>query len=146
MALARHAARRDLERSEEQLARAVRHPLLDLRPGEVLDPHCANGMGQLRSGARSAMCWSTSRIRWPSSATWFAPVRPGGRVVLQDDDHDVFRCWPEPAGFDRSGGAFQRSYDRLGCDPSSAGGWSRCCTKPAQRLYAHLDLLRRVRR
>src|SRR3984893_16742450 len=44
-------------------------------------------------------------------------VRPGGRVVLQDDDPDVFRCWPEPAGFTALWRAFQRSYDRLGCDP-----------------------------
>jgi len=44
-------------------------------------------------------------------------VRPGGRIVLQDDDHDVFRCWPEPAGFMPLWKAFQRTYDRLGCDP-----------------------------
>ena len=25
-------------------------------------------------------------------------VKPGGRVVLADDDHDLLRLWPEPPG------------------------------------------------
>jgi ubiquinone/menaquinone biosynthesis C-methylase UbiE len=44
-------------------------------------------------------------------------VRPGGRVVLMDDDHDVLRLHPEPAGFGPLWHAYVRSYDRLGCDP-----------------------------
>src|SRR6267142_1545316 len=38
MALASGTRLVGIERSEEQLARAVRHPLLDLRQGDVLDP------------------------------------------------------------------------------------------------------------
>jgi len=38
MALASGTQLVGIERSEEQLARAVRHPLLDLRQGDVLDP------------------------------------------------------------------------------------------------------------
>jgi ubiquinone/menaquinone biosynthesis C-methylase UbiE len=44
-------------------------------------------------------------------------VRPGGRVVLMDDDHDVLRLHPEPPGFSALWQAYIRSYDRLGCDP-----------------------------
>ncbi len=44
-------------------------------------------------------------------------VRPGGRIVLEDDDHAVLRLWPEPPGFDRIWAAYERTYDRLGCDP-----------------------------
>ena len=44
-------------------------------------------------------------------------VRPGGRIVLEDDDHDVLRLWPEPPGFDTLFRGLIRSYDRLGCDP-----------------------------
>src|SRR5216684_3286116 len=44
-------------------------------------------------------------------------VRPGGRIVLQDDDHDVLRCYPEPAGFSQLWRAYARTYHRLGCDP-----------------------------
>jgi hypothetical protein len=44
-------------------------------------------------------------------------VRPGGRLLLEDDDHDVLRLWPEPPGFAPMWAAYQRSYDRLGHDP-----------------------------
>jgi SAM-dependent methyltransferase len=44
-------------------------------------------------------------------------VRPGGRIVLADDDHDVLRLWPEPPGFVSIWQAYIRSYDRLGNDP-----------------------------
>lgn len=44
-------------------------------------------------------------------------VRPGGRVVLCDDDHSTFRPAPEPDGFASLWRAYVRSYDRLGNDP-----------------------------
>ncbi len=44
-------------------------------------------------------------------------TRPGGRVVLQDDDHDVLRLWPEPAGFAALWQAYIQSYRGLGNDP-----------------------------
>jgi ubiquinone/menaquinone biosynthesis C-methylase UbiE len=44
-------------------------------------------------------------------------VRPGGRVVLEDDDHDVLRLWPEPPGLGPLWQAYVRAYDRLGNDP-----------------------------
>jgi len=45
-------------------------------------------------------------------------VRPGGRVVLEDDDHDGLRLWPEPPGFAPMWQAYQRSYEHLGNDPA----------------------------
>jgi sigma-B regulation protein RsbU (phosphoserine phosphatase) len=44
-------------------------------------------------------------------------VRPGGRVVLEDDDHDLLRLWPEVPSFARLWRAYVRTYDRLGNDP-----------------------------
>jgi SAM-dependent methyltransferase len=44
-------------------------------------------------------------------------VRPGGRIVLADDDHDVLRLWPEPPGLKELWHGYIRSYDRLGNDP-----------------------------
>jgi SAM-dependent methyltransferase len=44
-------------------------------------------------------------------------VRPGGRIVLADDDHDVLRLWPEPPGFSDVWRAYMRTYDRVGNDP-----------------------------
>jgi len=45
-------------------------------------------------------------------------VRPGGRIVLEDDDHDALRMWPEPDGFTQLWNAYIRSFDRLGNDPA----------------------------
>ncbi|HJQ97618.1 MAG TPA: methyltransferase domain-containing protein [Candidatus Polarisedimenticolaceae bacterium] len=44
-------------------------------------------------------------------------ARPGGRVVLEDDDHDLLRLWPEPEGVARVWDAYMESYRRLRCDP-----------------------------
>jgi SAM-dependent methyltransferase len=44
-------------------------------------------------------------------------VKPGGRVVLEDDDHLSFVLYPEPHGFSTLWSAYMRSYDRLGNDP-----------------------------
>jgi ubiquinone/menaquinone biosynthesis C-methylase UbiE len=44
-------------------------------------------------------------------------ARPGGRVILQDDDHDVLRIFPEPPGFYELWQAYIRSYEKLGNDP-----------------------------
>jgi SAM-dependent methyltransferase len=44
-------------------------------------------------------------------------VRPGGKVALFDDDHDIMRFWPEIPRFESVWKRYQRSYDRLGNDP-----------------------------
>jgi ubiquinone/menaquinone biosynthesis C-methylase UbiE len=44
-------------------------------------------------------------------------VRPGGRIVLEDDPHDIIRLWPEPPGFTQLWAAYMRTYDRVGNDP-----------------------------
>jgi SAM-dependent methyltransferase len=43
-------------------------------------------------------------------------VRPGGRIVLEDDDHEIMRLWPEPDGFARLWRAYIETYERLGND------------------------------
>lgn len=43
-------------------------------------------------------------------------VRPKGRIVLLDDDHDLLRLYPEPLGFAPLWQAYMRAYDRLGVD------------------------------
>jgi len=44
-------------------------------------------------------------------------VRPGGRIILEDDAHDIFRVWPISPGFDRMWRNYIRTYDRVGNDP-----------------------------
>lgn len=44
-------------------------------------------------------------------------AKVGGKVILADDDHYVFRIYPEPLGFRALWEAYCRSYDRIGNDP-----------------------------
>jgi len=44
-------------------------------------------------------------------------VRPGGRVVLEDEDHDILRLWPEPPGVEAVWRAYIETYPRAGNDP-----------------------------
>lgn len=44
-------------------------------------------------------------------------ARPGGRIILADDDHDILRLHPEPPGVRPLWEAYMRSYDRAGNDP-----------------------------
>lgn len=49
--------------------------------------------------------------------TMLRAVRPGGRIVLADDDHGLMRLWPEPPGWSDVWRAYMRTYDRIGNDP-----------------------------
>lgn len=44
-------------------------------------------------------------------------VRPGGRIVLADDDHEVLRLHPEPPALARVWSAYMRLYEVTGRDP-----------------------------
>ena len=85
----------------------------DLVHARYLLEHVADPLAVVRTMARAA--------------------RPGGRIVLADDDHDILRLWPEPPGLTLLWQAYIRSYDRLGQRPvSSVAAWSRSCTKPVR--------------
>lgn len=125
-ALARAAGRPVLavERSAEQRARA---DALALADGEA-------GLLAWRDGDAQALPladeeWGTFDLgharfileHVPDPARVVAllarAVRPGGRVVLTDDDHDVLRLHPEPPGVLAVWRAFVRTYERNGNDP-----------------------------
>jgi SAM-dependent methyltransferase len=44
-------------------------------------------------------------------------VRPGGRIVLEDDDHDLMRLWPEAPGFSTLWEAYVRTIHVNRNDP-----------------------------
>jgi len=63
--------------------------------------------------------WVLEHVREPTRVVrqMVGAVRRGGRVVLADDDHQVFRLWPEPPGFAELWRAYHRAFEHLGCDP-----------------------------
>ena len=125
-ALARAAGTRAvaIERSETQIAEALRQAeaegeadLLDLRRGDVLD-------FPLRAEEWGAFDLAHARFLLEHVPDPLAVVRQmvralrsGGRVVLEDDDHDVLRLWPEPPGFASLWQAYMATYPRAGNDP-----------------------------
>jgi len=44
-------------------------------------------------------------------------VKPGGRIVLADDDHDILRVYPDIPGFPDLWKAYMQTYSALGNDP-----------------------------
>ena len=113
-----------VERSVDQIAESVRQArsageesLLDLRRGDAGDL-------PLRDEE-----WATFDIAHARFLLEHVPeplevvkgmvraVRPGGRIVLEDDDHDILRLWPEPPGLAEVWKAYMRTYDRAKNDP-----------------------------
>jgi ubiquinone/menaquinone biosynthesis C-methylase UbiE len=113
-----------VEKDEAQLAEAQRQAivdgeegLIDLRAGDASElPLSASGWGSFDvAHARFVL----EHVNDPLGVVkqMVRAVRPGGRVVLADDDHDVLRLCPEPPGFRQLWEAYMRTYDRLGNDP-----------------------------
>lgn len=111
-----------IERSAEQLAIARRSLTnetlnLEFRQGDAFHPPLTDAE------------WGSFDVAWTRFLLEHVPrpleivrqlvraVRPGGRIVLTDDDHEVLRIWPEAPGFLTLWQAYLRTYDRLGNDP-----------------------------
>lgn len=113
-----------IERDERQLEEARR---LARRDGEEnLAELRAGAVGALPLGEQEWGSFDVAHARFllehlsdplPAVREMVRAVRSGGRVVLQDDDHDVLRLWPEPSGVREIWEAYARTYDRLGNDP-----------------------------
>ena len=113
-----------IDASPEQIARARElaraageDGLVDLRRGDVLDPPLrADEWGSFDVvHARFLL----EHLPDPHRAVevMARAARPAGRIVLEDDDHDLLRLWPEPRGLARVWDAYMESYRKLGCDP-----------------------------
>jgi ubiquinone/menaquinone biosynthesis C-methylase UbiE len=113
-----------VERSPEQLARAeaLAHEagegsLVDFRAGDAMAlPLAADEWGSFDLAHARFLLEHVPEPQEVVSGMARA-VRSGGRVVLEDDDHEALRLWPEPPGVMTVWRAYMRTYDRLGNDP-----------------------------
>jgi len=110
-----------LERDPAQLAGARRLTEeegglgnVELRPGDVLEPELEWGTFDV---AHSRFVLEHVREPLRVVENMVRAVRPGGRVIIADDDHDIMRLSPSPSGFEALWHAYMRSYDRNGTDP-----------------------------
>jgi SAM-dependent methyltransferase len=113
-----------IERSAEQIAEARRQAvaageesLVDLRQGDVFAMPLRDDEWGTFDVAHARFLLEHVPDPLTVVRSMVRAVRVGGRVVLEDDDHEVIRLWPEPAGFTALWNAYMRVYERLGCDP-----------------------------
>jgi SAM-dependent methyltransferase len=125
-AMARTAGARviGVERSAEQIAEAERQAaqageagLVEFRRGDALRLPLRDEEWGTFDLAHTRFLLEHLREPLPVVQAMSRAVRPGGRIILEDDDHDLMRLWPEPPGFTALWQAYQRSYERLGNDP-----------------------------
>ncbi len=113
-----------VERSPEQIAEALRQAraageeaLVELRQGDAF----ALPLGEDEWGTfdLAHTRFLLEHVPDPLAVVraMIQAVRPGGRIVLVDDDHDIVRLWPEPVGFSALWKAYMRTYELLGNDP-----------------------------
>ncbi len=113
-----------IERSAQQIAEAERQAamagessLVEFRQGDATHFPLRDEEWGTFDVAHTRFLLEHLREPLPVVEAMVRAVRPGGRIVLEDDDHDILRLWPEPPGFAELWHAYQRSYDHLGNDP-----------------------------
>lgn len=125
-AMARVAGARviGVERSVEQIAEAERQAaqageagLVEFRQGDALRLPLRDEEWGTFDLAHTRFLLEHLREPLQVVRAMSRAVRPGGRIILEDDDHDLMRLWPEPPGFTALWQAYQRGYEYLGNDP-----------------------------
>lgn len=113
-----------IERSDEQRTRAVafaaeanESTLAEYRAGDAVTPPLRVDEWGTFDVAHARFL--LEHVRDPQAVVnaMARAVRPGGRVVLEDDEHSTFQLWPEPPLVTLVWNAYQRTYDRVGADP-----------------------------
>jgi SAM-dependent methyltransferase len=113
-----------LERDAAQIAGAQRlaeeeapAPNVELRQGDVLDPELREDEWGTFDVAHSRFVLEHVPDPLRVVQNMVRAVRPGGRIIIADDDHDILRLAPEPPGMSDLWRAYMRSYDRNRTDP-----------------------------
>ena len=112
-----------IDRSSEQLAEARRLAAGDISPvefrqGDVLDLRLAENEWGSFDVAHTRFLLEHVPDPLAVVRSMVKAVRPGGRIVLEDEDHEIFRPWPEPEGLAEVWRAYIDSYHRAGNVPT----------------------------
>lgn len=113
-----------IERDHDQIDKCMRlareggeEGLLDIRQGDVFAPPLAEEERGSFDIAHARFLLEHLSDPLAAVRQMVASVREGGRIVVEDDDHDLLRLWPEPPRVMQLWRAYIRSYERIGNDP-----------------------------
>jgi SAM-dependent methyltransferase len=113
-----------VERSDEQRTEALRQAreageedLVDWRAGDAASPPLSSEEWGSFDVAHARYVLEHVHRPLEIVQVLVRSVRPGGRVILIDDDHEALQLWPEPAGLSGLWKAYIRTFDRNGNDP-----------------------------
>jgi SAM-dependent methyltransferase len=113
-----------IERSPEQISEAIRfareageQERVEFRQGDVFAPPIGENEWGTFDLAHARFLLEHVPDPLAVVRIMVRAVRPGGRIVLADDDHDVLRFWPEPQGLEALWRAYVDTYSRAGNDP-----------------------------
>src|SRR5262245_4142341 len=113
-----------IDRSVEQLeqARTLAREAgedhrIDFRAGDVLDLSLPESEWGSFDVARTRFVLEHVPNPLAVVRSMVRAVRPGGRIVLEDEDHDILRLWPALPGIERVWRAYMESYVKRGNDP-----------------------------
>jgi ubiquinone/menaquinone biosynthesis C-methylase UbiE len=113
-----------IERSAEQIAEARRQAsaageddLIELRQGDAMDLPLAAGEWGSFDVAHARFVLEHVPDPLGVVRQMLRALKTGGRLVLEDDDHEVLRLFPEPRGFTETWRTYMRTYDLAGNDP-----------------------------
>jgi ubiquinone/menaquinone biosynthesis C-methylase UbiE len=114
-----------IERSAEQLREAERlareageQGLVDFRQGDATAPPLRDDEWGTFHLAHTRFLLEHLTRPLDLVRVMMRAVGPGGRIVLEDEDHEILRLWPEPPGLMDVWRAYIRSYESRGTDPS----------------------------
>ena len=108
-----------IERSPEQLARArtISPALAEFREGDAYALPLADHEWGSFDLVHSRFLLEHLRDPLTAVRQMVKAARPGGRIVLEDDDHGILFLSPEPPGFSKLWTSYQGAFHRLGNDP-----------------------------
>jgi SAM-dependent methyltransferase len=110
------ADERQIVEAEAQAAAAGEAGLVEFRQGDALAPPLSKG--EWHSFDIVHARFLLEHLQDPQSAVeaMARAARPGGRVVLQDDDHSVMRLWPPAQRVERLWKMYAETYEKIGFD------------------------------
>ncbi len=108
---------RQLAAARERLERSGTELNLELRQGDAFDPPLAQDEWGRFDVAHTRFLLEHVPDPLEVVRAMVRAVRPGGRIVVCDDDHDILRLYPPAPALVEVWRAYMRAYESVGNDP-----------------------------